>query len=255
MCLIVFSYRQQPHRRLVLAANRDEFHDRPTAPMQFWDDAPGVLAGRDLRAGGTWFGITRGGRLAAITNYREPEARREDAPSRGALVDRFLRNQVSPHDYLDALADEADQYNGFNLLVGDAEALAYFSNRDGTVRELEPGLYGLSNHLLDTPWPKVERGKAGLRRLLGDGAFDPAEALHLLADTKQAPDEALPSTGMSLAWERRLSPMFIETDRYGTRSSTVLAWREDGEVTVLERTYEPEGEPETRRFDFQVAGD
>lgn len=236
MCLILFAYEEHPRYRLILAANRDEFYERPTAPAAFWEDDSGVLAGRDLRNGGTWLGITRTGRVAAVTNYRGPrDEHRPEAPSRGALVASFLRGREAPDAYLLRLALNADRYNGFNLLVGDVQRLCYFSNREHEVRRLEAGIYGLSNGLLDTPWPKVEAGRAALGHAIRR-PFGPDTLLDLLADTTTAPDEALPDTGVGPEWERVLSARFIESAAYGTRSSTVLLVGYDGEVTLVERT-------------------
>ena len=267
MCLILFAHERHPRYRLVLAANRDEFYGRPTAPARFWDEAPDLLAGRDLKGGGTWLGVSRGGRFAAITNYREPGFHEKDAPSRGALVADFLLGQDEPGAYLEVLAPTADRYNGFNLLVGDMGAhstaahptaahptagLGYFSNRDGAVRTLEPGVYGLSNHLLDTPWPKVERGKAWLERHLRETDVDAEALLDALNDPAQAPDDALPDTGIGLAWERVLSPLFIRSPDYGTRASSVLLIDYDGQVAFAERTFKAGAEGETVRYGFET---
>ena len=252
MCLILFAYRQHERYRVILAANRDEFYGRPTASAAFWGDAPDLLAGRDLKSGGTWLGVTRAGRFAAITNYREPDVRLEGAPSRGELVAGFLQSDDAPQAYLDRLAPSADRYNGFNLIVGDAEETGYFSNREGAVRMLGPGVYGLSNHLLDTPWPKVEQGKALLEEHLSRDEIDAEALLVALNNPTQAPDAALPDTGVGLAWERALSPLFIQSPDYGTRASTVLLIRHDGEVTFAERTFQA-GEPgETKRYAFEA---
>lgn len=251
MCLLLFAYQSHPQHRLVLVANRDEFYERPTAPAAFWEDASGVLAGRDLKSGGTWLGVSRSGGLAALTNFREPG--NEDAwrPSRGVLVANFLRGDKPPEAYLAHMQRKADLFNGFNLIVGDAATLYYFSNREGVIRRLGAGVYGISNHLLDTPWPKVTAGKAHLRRLLADGApIDPETLLDLVADPATAPDEALPDTGVGLEWERVLSAMFIQSPIYGTRTTTALLFDYDGQVTFVERTYD-HGHPQpARRFTF-----
>ncbi len=255
MCFIVLSYRQHPRYRLVLATNRDEFYARPTAPAAFWDDAPTVLAGRDLQGGGTWLGVTRVGRMAALTNVREPNRHLDNAPTRGALVADYLAGTMPPHAYLDAVRQEADRYNGFNLLLGDTKHLFYFGNRATEIRPLEPGLYGLSNHLLDTPWPKVERGKKALAAALRHDVVDPETLFAFLTDTEQAPDETLPDTGVGLEWERLLSPIFIKSPAYGTRVSTVVLVDHQGHITFAERAYASgaNGEPPgTRRFDFQI---
>ncbi len=261
MCLILFGYRCHPAFSLVLAANRDEFHDRPTDPAGFWDDAPHVLAGRDRTAGGTWLGVTRGGRFAALTNIREPGRHKPDAPSRGALVADYLRGDTPPGgtppggtppgEYLHALTDEAERYNGFNLLVGNRAELWYYANRADRPRRLAPGLYGLSNALLDTPWPKVERGRHGLAAILTEPDGPRPEALlELLADCHPPPDHELPDTGVGLARERLLAPLFINGETYGTRSSSVLLLG-DEYAELIERSHDADnGERRFRiRFD------
>jgi uncharacterized protein with NRDE domain len=237
MCLIVFAYQQHPTWRLVLAASRDEFLARPAASMAHWLDAPEILAGRDLTGGGTWFGITRSGRFAAVTNYRDPRDVRNDAPSRGLLVSDFLRGGEPPRVYLERLSADAYRYNGFSLLVGDGNDLCYFCNRENIARELKPGLYGLSNHLLDEPWPKVQRAKRELMRLLNADTIDTHHLFELLADRQQALDEALPNTGISRDWERLLSSIFIASPVYGTRSSTALLVAYDGGISAAEREH------------------
>ncbi|HEX7648685.1 MAG TPA: NRDE family protein [Noviherbaspirillum sp.] len=225
MCLIVFAWQVVPGMPLLAAGNRDEFYARPSAPANWWDDHPAVYAGRDLQGGGTWIGITRGGRFAAITNIRAPSEKREDAPSRGLLVSNFLSSDASPQDYVDAIAGNAQHYNGFNLIVGDRSSLVWYSNRgDSDPRNgkpLAPGIYGLSNALLDAPWPKVVRTKAQFASLLCQGA--PEEAyFEMLTDTTRASDCRLPQTGVSMEWERLLSAVCIESPEYGTRASTVV---------------------------------
>ena len=260
MCLIAFALDAHPDYALVLAANRDEFYDRPTAPAHFWEGDQGLLAGRDERAGGTWMGVTRAGRFAALTNVRTgPRAeRRPDAPSRGTLVKAFLTDERPPAAFLDALADEADRYNGFNLLAGVFEAdetprLMHYSNHGSErARRVTPGVHGLSNAALDTAWPKVESARAGLARLLNDDRAAPAPLLDLLSDPAPASEESLPDTGVPREWERALSSVFIQTDDYGTRSSTALLVGHSGDVTFVERTFE-EGTPAgDRRFSFQI---
>jgi uncharacterized protein with NRDE domain len=255
MCLILFAWKMNETYPLILAANRDEFTERPSAPAAFWDDAPDILAGRDLKAGGTWLGITRGGRLAAVTNYRDPASLKTEAPSRGHLVSDYLRGRERPEEYLRQLAPRAGRYNGFSLLVGDRSDLFFYSNRGGLVRP-EPGIHGMSNHLLDTPWPKVDQGKRSLGLLL-EGGDDPSpEALlALLASRSRPPDDRLPDTGVGLEWERVLSPLFIESPAYGTRCSTVLLIDRQGRVTFVERVFNGGSEPPvTSRFEFRIAG-
>lgn len=237
MCLLLFSYASHPHYRLILAANRDEFYVRPTARAVFWDEAPQALAGRDLQGGGAWLGITRQGRIAALTNYRDPASLREDAPSRGGLVRDYLSGQEAPRAYLEGVAARAGDYNGFNLILGDRAGLWYYSNRGGS-QEIGPGIHGLCNHLLDTPWPKVEKGKAALARLAEKtGEVSTEDIFALLEDDTKPEDSLLPDTGIGLAWERVLSPLFITSPSYGTRSSTVILIDGAGFVTFAERTF------------------
>lgn len=253
MCLALFSFQSHPDYHLVLAANRDEFFERPTAPADFWESDPDLLAGRDLRGGGTWLGVTRQGRIAFITNYREQPGHNPDAPSRGNLVTDYLRGNERPREYLGRIARSAEQYNGFNLLTGDLTGLFYYSNRDGHVRSLSPGIYGLSNHLLNTPWPKVERGIRILEERLEGRVLDPEKLLDALKDTVIAADGQLPDTGFGLEWERVLSPMFIHTPTYGTRSSTVVLIDRQHHVIFTERTYDSHGVPAlTRSFEFDI---
>lgn len=238
MCTILFSYRPGPGDRLVLLANRDEFYDRPTAPAGNWEDAPEIYAGRDLVAGGTWLGVTRSGRIAAVTNFRDPK-QKPGTLSRGNLVADFLRTDSAPRPYLEVVHQSASNYSGFNLLVGDifsADSLFYYSNRGEGIRKLEYGLYGLSNHLLDTPWPKVSRGKMLFRELLEEGASD-EQFLSILEDRTIAPDEELPDTGVGIEKERLLSPIFIKTPVYGTRSSTVVVFSGDGGIRFEEKVH------------------
>jgi len=252
MCLLAFSYDATPTHSLVFAGNRDEFYDRPTAPAAVWEDAPHVLGGRDLKAGGTWMGVTRTGHWGVVTNIREPDAYHPDARSRGALVADYLRDEPPPEQYLEALASEADRYNGFNLLVGTPTSLYYYSNRESGVHAVQPGIHGLSNDRLDTPWPKVERATARLRARLDQEEPSPEALLELLNDRRPAPEDQLPDTGLGPERERMLSSVFIEGERYGTRASTILLIGRDGTVTFVERTFE-RGEPvDTRRFTFEV---
>lgn len=256
MCLLVFGYKSTPEFPLIFAGNRDEFYDRPTDPAGVWDDAPHVLGGRDRKAGGTWMGVTRSGSWGVVTNVRAPATYREEARSRGDLVARYLREEPDPKHYLRDVAARSDEYNGFNLLVGTPASLYYFSTREGTVRAVTPGIHGLSNDQLDTPWPKVERARRGLRRRIDEERAWSTEALFdLLDDRRPAPDAELPDTGIDRETERMLSPLFIEGDRYGTRASTVLRISQDGQVVFAERTFQ-QGEPVgTRRFSFEIRED
>jgi uncharacterized protein with NRDE domain len=242
VCLALFAFHTHPRFPLVIAANRDEFYERPTAGAAFWVHAPQVLAGRDLREGGTWFGVTRAGRFAAVTNYRDPRELRESRKSRGLLVKGYLEGSDAPLAFLGLIAREGDAYNGFNVVVGTPGEMAYYSNRDGTPRALGPGVYGLSNHLLDTPWPKVERLKAALFDMLSRDKPGLIEGLFaVLADGYRPADHELPDTGVSLEWERLLSSAFIKSADYGTRSSTVFLLDNAGHAHFIERTFGPDG--------------
>ncbi|MEZ4701949.1 MAG: NRDE family protein [Rhodothermales bacterium] len=253
MCLLVLAHDVHPAYRLVLATNRDEFFDRPARPLAPWDDPPGIVAGRDLSAGGTWFGVDRRGRFGVLTNVREPGAERQDAPTRGRLVVDYLAGTESAADYLARLAGASEPFNGFNLIAGDASQLGYHTNREAGVRILTPGIYGLSNRALDTPWPKVIRGKAMLEDALRSRTLDPDRLLDGLHDPVEAPDDQLPRTGVPLEWERRLSAVFIEGDAYGTRCSTVMLVDREERVEVVERTYYPDGRrPTTARARFTL---
>lgn len=239
MCLILLAWKTLPDTALVVAANRDELHDRPTRPAAFWPDAPDVFAGRDLEMGGTWLGVTRQGRFAALTNYRDPARVEDNKTSRGKLVADFLKTDIAPEKFLEQLRATASDFNGYNLVFGDRDALWVFSNVEGVGRELPPGLYGLSNHLLDTPWPKVARGKSEMKHALA-ALPDRAPLFQLLADDRPAPDEALPRTGVSMEWERLLSAAFIRSENYGTRGSTVLIAGRAG-VVFEERSWRADG--------------
>ncbi len=238
MCLIVFAWKLIPGAPLIAAANRDEFYDRPAAPASWWDDHPQVYAGRDLRGGGTWLGVSRAGRFAALTNIRAPSERRDGAPSRGALVADYLTGEDSPSEYVARIKARTDDFNGFNLLIGDDHTMIWYSNRDhGDARNgepLEPGIYGLSNDRLDAPWPKVVRTKAQFASMLCQGAPEDAY-FDMLSDTTRASDCRLPKTGVSLEMERLLSAVCIESPTYGTRVSTVVQLRADKSVSLDER--------------------
>jgi uncharacterized protein with NRDE domain len=239
VCLLLFAYEYHPCYRLVLAANRDEYYDRPAAPAAFWPDCPQVLAGRDLARLGTWLGITRTGRFAALTNYREASPGIPDARSRGELVSNYLCGTEPPRAYLEAI--QGMVYPGYNLLAGNRGGLWYYSNVSGHLQEITPGLYGISNHLLDTPWPKVVRCRQKLAAYLARAEGLETEALFaLLADEFHAADDELPDTGVGLEWERILSAPFISSPGYGTRSSTVLFIDRRGRVSFVERTFCPE---------------
>jgi uncharacterized protein with NRDE domain len=242
MCLILFANNIHPHYLLVLAANRDERHARPTAPAAFWNDEPDIYGGRDLEQGGTWLGVSRSGAFAAVTNYRNGSDLGLPSRSRGELVANYLRAAKPPAHYLEQVKVDAGAYRGFNLLVGNSTELHWHSNRSDRTERLSPGVHGLSNHLLDTPWPKVERGKRRLGELLSSRSQQLVDGLFsMLAERTPAPDHALPDTGVGFARERVLSPAFIVSPEYGTRSSTVLLIDYHGEVNFIERSFGESG--------------
>ena len=254
MCLIAFAIDRHPRYQLVLVANRDEFRDRAASPAGFWPDAPHVLAGRDLQAGGTWLGVTTRGKVAAVTNYRDARQQVAEPPSRGQLVAGFLRDEaMTAADLRGHLEKHASDYDGFNLIYGTWRDLHYFTNRGGGSGPVGAGVHGLSNHLLDTRWPKVVVARDRLTGLLQQPDIDPAELVRSLSDPFPFADELLPDTGIGPERERFLSPLFIKGDVYCTRSTTVLLVSCDGEVTLVEQTHDLP--PRTQSFSFRLAGE
>jgi uncharacterized protein with NRDE domain len=252
VCLIVLGLDAHPLLPLVVAANRDEYLSRPAAPAGYWPEPGGLLAGRDLGAGGTWMGVTRSGRFAALTNVRDPRSFDPAAPSRGELVVRFLASSESPLAHLRRLASDPVRRNGYNLLAGAGGRLAWHSNAGGAPREVGAGVHAVSNALLDTPWPKTSRVASGLARVLGRGTpVDPEELFALLSDREPAPEADLPDTGLGRAAERLLSPPFIVAPGYGTRGSTLLLVARGGRATYLERRFDEEFRTlDTLRFEL-----
>jgi uncharacterized protein with NRDE domain len=241
MCLLIFAWRVHPEFPLVFAGNRDEFHDRPAEATHWWREPEGILAGKDLRAGGSWLGINRNGRFAVVTNYREPEAATSGRRSRGELVVGFLASTRPVVDWMDELNARQDDYGGFNLIVGDGGQMHFLTNRGEDSRFLDPGIYGLSNHSLDTPWPKVVAARDGLRKVIEGESLSAESLFNLLADRRTAPDDELPQTGVPQEWERALSAAFIAGPWYGTRASTVVLVGNDGRVRFSERRFGPSG--------------
>jgi uncharacterized protein with NRDE domain len=254
MCLLVLAWLSHPRYRLVVAGNRDEFHDRLAAPLGWWTDVPGILAGRDLRAGGTWMGLSRSGRFAVVTNFRNVEsAAPEGSPSRGQLVPRFLGDDRAPGPFVEELSEAAPRFAGFNLLVGGSSSLHYYSNAvDERPRELPPGIYGLSNHRLDEPWPKLTRTRARFTAALEDEDPAPADLLDLLADRESAGATETATTGLPEELERALSAPFVRHDHYGTRCSTLVRVEHGGRTVVHERRFDARGAVSgSSRFEFQ----
>ncbi|MEO1022334.1 MAG: NRDE family protein [Bacteroidota bacterium] len=238
MCLIAFAHRVHPTYKLILVANRDEFYKRPTRKAQFWTEEqhPELLGGKDLEAGGMWMGLNSDGRWAALTNYRDPSIHKENPPSRGSLVLDYLKDSPSAESYLENLPIP-DQYNGFNLLTWDWKGFYHFSNQTGEITNIEPGIHGVSNALLNTPWPKLKRAKNALERTIKHDVIETSELLDLLVNTEKAADEDLPDTGIPYEWEKAISSMFIKTERYGTRCTSVLLIDYEGNIQFTERRY------------------
>lgn len=240
MCLILFSWNKHPVYKLVLAANRDEFFKRPTKKAHFWRNASTVFAGKDLVAGGTWMGINKSGKFGAVTNYRD-FYKFKPSPlykSRGNLVADYLKKDIPALEYMEIIDSQSEFYDGFNLLIGDFNNLYYYSNIENQIKKISHGIYGLSNHLLDSPWPKVIKGKKLLEDFLMNNGVKDEDLLNILYDVDHAEDKDLPDTGVGINFERQLSPLFIKMGDYGTRSSTLLKISHDKEYSFRERTYE-----------------
>lgn len=238
MCLIVFAWRPSAEMPMVLAANRDEFYHRTSLPLAQWIDHPSIYAGRDLRAGGTWLGVAKNRRFAALTNIRSPLLK-HGGPSRGGLIATYLSGSLNASSFLTKLQQSSTAYAGFNLLLADEQSLWHYHSADNSMRLLEPGVYGLSNANLDTPWPKVIQAKNALERCLATPTLD--GLFGLLQDRTQAPQAMLPKTGISLDWERRLSPIFINSPGYGTCASSVLMVHQNGYRQLVERRFDEKG--------------
>jgi uncharacterized protein with NRDE domain len=253
MCLIFFSINNHPTYKLIVAGNRDEFYNRKTALADFWKDQPKILAGRDLEAGGTWMGITQSGKISFITNYRDPSNINPNAPSRGHLVSHYLEGNESAMTYMKKVERAGTQYNGFNLVTGDVNKLTYFSNYRNGISELTNGFFGLSNHLLETPWPKILRGKEILTPILSQPIIDTEILFTALYDSERAVDDLLPDTGIGLERERALSSIFIKSPGYGSRCSTIILVGHSGQVVFLERTYDLNTfDYTTKKFEFKL---
>lgn len=253
MCLIFLSVQDHPQYALIVAANRDEFYQRKTAAADYWHDHPEILGGRDLQANGTWLAMHKNGRIAMVTNYRDLRNLKPAAPSRGALVTDYLLETGSPEQYLNRVASGSHVYNGFNLLAGTPQELWYHSNYKEGVHKLSRGLHGLSNHLLDTPWPKVERGREKMKKVLAQENIASNELFEVLFDDAVAADDQLPDTGVGLERERALSSMFIKSPGYGTRCSTVVLIDKRNTVRFSERVFDLQTFTYTQRdFTFSI---
>lgn len=259
MCILFIAVNQHPDYPLIVAANRDEFHARGTSPSHFWPQYKGVLAGKDELAGGSWMGVSQSGKLAALTNIRAPEKERHNAVSRGELVMDFLTHDYTEQSYLKKLSNSAHAYNGYNLLFGQLDNLQVYNNYEDSVYSLHNGVYGLSNASLNSPWPKLDLGRSELAKYCQQGGvFNIEHLFNLLHDNTQAKDEVLPQTGVPIEWERKLSSIFIASEDYGTRSSTVLLLDNYRQIFWQERSFNKQAtmiDQQTYHFRLDAAQD
>jgi uncharacterized protein with NRDE domain len=252
MCLIIFGINITPEYKFIAAANRDEFYERPTVPMHLWEGEKGILAGKDLKEGGTWMGLNRGGKFAAITNFRDMSKIRDSAPSRGQIVLNYINGNYNDKEFDEYLINKGEEYNGFNLIYGTTDYLKYYSNETGIITELQEGrIYGLSNHLLDTEWHKLILGKEKFREAVAGNKVNKEKLFEMLNDNSRPSDDKLPGTGLSKELERLVSSVFIKSDTYGTRSSTIVLVNKKREVEIREKYYE-EGNWKENEFKFTV---
>lgn len=253
MCLIFLSFNQHPDYPLIIAANRDEFYDRPASSIGLWPEYPNILAGKDLTGGGTWLGVTKSGYFAMLTNYRDMANIKANAPTRGKLVLDYLAGEFDPSTYLLALDASSSLYNGYNIILGSLNDPWYYSNQNHEMFRLGTGLYGLSNSLLDTKWPKVETGKGKFKQIIEQESLDIEALFSFMYDKTLAPDEKLPDTGIGYEKEKLLSSMFIELPGYGTRNTTILVKDKNDNVQIIERTYSHEDESTSElKFEFSL---
>lgn len=241
MCLVLIAKGIHPRFPMVLAANRDEYYQRPAEQAHFWQDNPGILSGRDLEKGGTWLAVDRRGRIAAVTNFREPSRKKRGHRSRGYLVSEYVMGDLVPSDYLDRLSGQVDEYDSFNLFVGDRNTLCFISTFNRELQQLRSGIYGISNGDLDYPWPKVVKGKQVMQQILESDRLDTGRLFELLQDRETPPDGDLPETGVGLDIERMLSPIFVNGKEYGTRCSTVITLDNENNLYFAEVTYDVQG--------------
>ena len=255
MCILFIALNQHKDYPLIIAANRDEFHARPTAASEFWSSDNNLLAGRDLQANGSWMGVTRNGKIAALTNIRDPESMRTDVCSRGSLVTDWLMDKsINQSHYLTQLKATRHHFNGYNLVFGHLTQLQVYNNFTNTSTLLDNGIYGLSNANIHTPWPKVNKGVESLKSYIsGHNKIDEQQLFAILRDETKAHDDLLPQTGIDYEWEKQLSSIFIRTPEYGTRTSTLLLLNRDNEIMWYERTFNPSGQVEgTKQYRFNV---
>lgn len=253
MCLIVFGYNCHQTYPFILAGNRDEFYQRPTKQAHFWDTEPEILAGRDLKAGGTWLGMTKEGRIGVLTNYRHFHSQPGGQKSRGELIPTFLKSSLDPKNVLADIISRGHQYDGFNMIAGTSTKLNYISNVHNSLEEIPPGIHGISNGFLNTSWPKVDVAKEKYRSATSGADIDEEAIFSFLKNKETYPQESLPDTGLSPEKEKAVSPIFIELKNYGTRCSTLITVDKNGLVSFVEKSYHKNCESETeRRFQFKL---
>ncbi|MDJ0916411.1 MAG: NRDE family protein [Woeseiaceae bacterium] len=241
MCLIVFAVRPDDEHVLLLAGNRDEFHERPTEPLAWWKDRPDVVGGRDAQAGGTWLAASRRGRFATVTNSRDAEPPDPGLRSRGLLVTDFLDSELSPMAFLEAV--DGAHYAGFNLVISDGRSVAYGGNRGAGPRELGPGVYAVSNAVLDTPWHKVEYAKSAFDALTREGLPNDESLLELLANDQRAPIESVQPGKLPIELAHAITAPFIVGSTYGTRSMSIVRLQSGGDISIVERRFGADGHP------------
>ncbi len=262
MCLIYFAINKHPEFRFIALANRDEFYNRATKPAGFWVEHPDIIGGQDAavtiknQLPGTWLGMTKAGKVSFVTNYRDLKNIKTDAPSRGQLVTSFLSSDNQPQEYLNKVAEHAHLYNGFNLVTGIENEFYYYSNIQKKIIKLNAGIYGVSNHLINTAWPKLIKGKNLFEHKLSSGLeLNPTELLDLMTNEEIAADSDLPDTGIGIEKERMLSAMFIKSANYGTRNTTLIMIQNSGHVNFMERTYLNDRQKyQTLKFEFRIDG-
>lgn len=255
MCVLFVAYQQHDQFPLVIAANRDEAYARPALQAHYWEDEPQILAGRDVKLKGTWLGINQSGKFAALTNVRGQEVPVKEWKSRGWIVSDYLKSDLTAKQQILTLQRSKEDYPGYNVILADRHSLWYYSNIEDKPLQLPPGLYGISNHHLNTPWPKVVRGKSMLKESLSPSVSRAAleeQLWELLASEYRAPDHELPDTGVGLEWERILSPIFIQSEQYGTRCSTIITVDSQNHMIFAERTYQPKVKQTEVRYSLSI---
>lgn len=256
MCIVNFHFQNHSKYKLIVVANRDEFYERPTEPAHYWEDEPNILAGRDLDQMGTWLGISKEGKFAAITNYRDPRLPETGRYSRGEIIRNFLTNNIEPDSFVKELKKDRENYGGYNVILGDPSALYHYNNVLDESKDINAGTHSLSNHSLDTPWPKVLKGKTRLNEYVqtNQEIVNIDTLFNLVADRSMAEDEELPHTGVGLQMERLLSPIFVKIPNYGTRSSTVVLVDKQNHVTFVERTFQEGQFQFDKKYEFKING-